>query len=98
MAELDLFRNNLVFLINFFAGVPARFNVADIRTQLNFLFAYLSYSGINNFALSGIDFTLFKGKTYSDLRAFVCELGSLSESDLFSQREQIIVEYLAFKR
>jgi len=98
ITELDRFSNNLVFLINFLGGAPTKFNVGNIFTQLNFLFVYLSYTGITNFTLSESDFIFFKGTTYFDLRAFVCKLGLLSESDLFSQREQIIVEYLAFKR
>jgi len=81
-------------LINFFCDVPIAFSLTNI--QLDFLISYLSHAGIAK--LINIDFSSFKVHTYSDLLCAVCKLGSLTKSDMLMHKEQIIVEYLAFKR
>ena len=94
--EFELFRNNLIFLINFFSGALVEYNLTANYNQLRFLMAYLSYVGIAN--LSEKDLNTFDGTTYFDLKCFVCKFFSLSEFDISTHKEQVIVEYLAFKR
>lgn len=96
--QLVSFENCLIFLINFFCKSDSTVKLSDVL--LNFLYNYLTYSGL--FVIDRKIFTSclisFKGRTYADFASFLLERFDLIHIDCNFHKERIIVEYTAFKR